>query len=527
MARLTNKNHNTNYAAAYAAALPPTVRLEASEEVSVQEQLSNALAKHQVKLIDLFREWDDDGNGALDKKELRQAVAALGYDAPRAEVDALFESIDTDGSGWVEYEELKKAIGRVVGRTEHGAWKRHRQPQGGGGDGGGRGGRPRDSSLERDDEEQLQAFADSPPFKRRVHVQMLESSPSGLLDQRVDRNGFVELFKRSAFTDPASADEASVQRAEAEAAAIFDEKLNRGGRGTVLMCDADSFLRFGFVGVVPVLKPPTLPPSSGFTSRGAVKLYEQRGGGGGGGGGGRRGAAARAASSPWEESHQHGPRSTSETTHRVATRGTARPPAAQAHPSSFKHHEGPESAVLSQLRTRLWRLRSRVRKALIRLDEAAGGSGLVSSSVLLEVLQQLCDACVVNLAGAHVSPRNSEFNVGLRRLITSFERPPPPRPWWTPVAQVKPQPMVDIGAFTRSVWEGRMRLDERDEDDISKSDEQGESEMELAAAAARGEVDGGGAGREHAPSPPSSASGIMIKRKATSSPREARILRLS
>ena len=36
------------------------------------------LPAHKFKLIDLFREWDDDGNGALDKKELRQAVAALG-----------------------------------------------------------------------------------------------------------------------------------------------------------------------------------------------------------------------------------------------------------------------------------------------------------------------------------------------------------------------------------------------------------------------------------------------------------------
>ena len=30
-----------------------------------------------MKLIDLFREWDEDGNGAVDKKEFRKAVAAL------------------------------------------------------------------------------------------------------------------------------------------------------------------------------------------------------------------------------------------------------------------------------------------------------------------------------------------------------------------------------------------------------------------------------------------------------------------
>ena len=59
-----------------------------------------------MKLIDLFREWDDDGNGALDKKELRAAVAALGYDAPRSSIDALFDSIDEDKSGWIEFHEV-------------------------------------------------------------------------------------------------------------------------------------------------------------------------------------------------------------------------------------------------------------------------------------------------------------------------------------------------------------------------------------------------------------------------------------
>ena len=60
----------------------------------MQEQLSISCKSTSVKLIDLFREWDDDGNGALDKKEMRAAMAALGYDAPRKEVDAFFDSID-------------------------------------------------------------------------------------------------------------------------------------------------------------------------------------------------------------------------------------------------------------------------------------------------------------------------------------------------------------------------------------------------------------------------------------------------
>ena len=67
-----------------------------------------------MRLIDLFREWDDDGNGALDKKELRAAVAALGYEAPRAEVDALYDAFDKDGSGEIEFKELNKELRQMV-----------------------------------------------------------------------------------------------------------------------------------------------------------------------------------------------------------------------------------------------------------------------------------------------------------------------------------------------------------------------------------------------------------------------------
>ena len=55
---------NVNYVGSRVAALPATVKLEVSDDVSVQEQLRDVLTANSVKLIDLFREWDDDGNGA-------------------------------------------------------------------------------------------------------------------------------------------------------------------------------------------------------------------------------------------------------------------------------------------------------------------------------------------------------------------------------------------------------------------------------------------------------------------------------
>ena len=48
---------------------------------SVAEQLRDTLSKHAVRVIDLFREWDDDGSGQIDKKEFRKALQALGFKA--------------------------------------------------------------------------------------------------------------------------------------------------------------------------------------------------------------------------------------------------------------------------------------------------------------------------------------------------------------------------------------------------------------------------------------------------------------
>ena len=88
------------------------MKLTSRNGESIQEQLRRILNENSIKLIDLFREWDDDGNGALDKKELRHAIAALGYKAPKKEIDAFFESIDDDENGWIEFAEFKAALTR-------------------------------------------------------------------------------------------------------------------------------------------------------------------------------------------------------------------------------------------------------------------------------------------------------------------------------------------------------------------------------------------------------------------------------
>ena len=95
------------------AALNSTVQLNA-EDGDVQDQLRQILIDNAVRVIDLFRDWDDDGNGRVDKKEFRKAMRALGLDVPRKDVDGLFDTFDPDGGGSIDYKELNKALKRKV-----------------------------------------------------------------------------------------------------------------------------------------------------------------------------------------------------------------------------------------------------------------------------------------------------------------------------------------------------------------------------------------------------------------------------
>jgi len=92
--------------------LSSSVQLVPEEGKSVIEQLREILNQNAVRVIDLFRSWDDDGNGKVDAKEFRKAVAALGYKAPKKDVDEVFGAFDVDKSGEIDYHELNRALRR-------------------------------------------------------------------------------------------------------------------------------------------------------------------------------------------------------------------------------------------------------------------------------------------------------------------------------------------------------------------------------------------------------------------------------
>ena len=60
------------------------------------------MAKHSVRMVDLFRDWDDDQSGTVSRAEFHMAMKELQFSVPVSEVDALFTSWDPDGSGALE-----------------------------------------------------------------------------------------------------------------------------------------------------------------------------------------------------------------------------------------------------------------------------------------------------------------------------------------------------------------------------------------------------------------------------------------
>ena len=81
---------------------------------SVQQNLRDTLVNHALRVMDLFREWDADGNGEITKEEFRHALPMLGLHASYDDVEELFEGFDADSSGSISFRELNRQLRRDV-----------------------------------------------------------------------------------------------------------------------------------------------------------------------------------------------------------------------------------------------------------------------------------------------------------------------------------------------------------------------------------------------------------------------------
>ncbi len=95
----------------------PAYRLEDQVE-ELRRTLVTMLESNQTRVLDLFRAWDEDGDGLIGRKELRHALEVLGVAAPSKVVKELFKKIDKDGSGTLQYNELNTALRRTMPAAE-------------------------------------------------------------------------------------------------------------------------------------------------------------------------------------------------------------------------------------------------------------------------------------------------------------------------------------------------------------------------------------------------------------------------
>ena len=86
------------------------IDIDENSELSLGDQLRLALERNAMRVVDLFREWDDDASGRISKKEFRRALPAIGCKVPRAVADLVFDAMDPDGSGEIDYRELRQNL---------------------------------------------------------------------------------------------------------------------------------------------------------------------------------------------------------------------------------------------------------------------------------------------------------------------------------------------------------------------------------------------------------------------------------
>ena len=79
----------------------------------ISQQLADALRLNAGRVLDLFRDWDTDGDGEVSRKEFHKAMKSLGLEVPKEAIDSLFDEWDKDGGGAPATQERMACTARV------------------------------------------------------------------------------------------------------------------------------------------------------------------------------------------------------------------------------------------------------------------------------------------------------------------------------------------------------------------------------------------------------------------------------
>lgn len=73
-------------------------------------QIRQRMRTRLLRVIDVFRQFDDDESGLIDLVEFEKACREMGFDGPRSAIEALFHSFDVNGDFTICYDEMHRLL---------------------------------------------------------------------------------------------------------------------------------------------------------------------------------------------------------------------------------------------------------------------------------------------------------------------------------------------------------------------------------------------------------------------------------
>ena len=91
--------------------------MDDSAELTVPQKLAAALRANSARVLDLFRQLDENDDGVVSRQEFVDAFAVennllQGSDVSARHAAELFDTWDADGSGSIEFKELERILRR-------------------------------------------------------------------------------------------------------------------------------------------------------------------------------------------------------------------------------------------------------------------------------------------------------------------------------------------------------------------------------------------------------------------------------
>merc|ERR1712086_1239624 len=90
-----------------------------SRRGAAKKKAKGGLTEEQIEEIrEAFNLFDADNSGAIDVRELKAAMRALGFEVKKEELKKMISDIDSDGNGSIEFQEFLEMMTGKMGEKD-------------------------------------------------------------------------------------------------------------------------------------------------------------------------------------------------------------------------------------------------------------------------------------------------------------------------------------------------------------------------------------------------------------------------